>query len=64
MPIVRGCHLPDDLRYSAENRIRFRELDHGVVRSGMTMAAAALAGRPVAAERNFKTADGFAGCVP
>ena len=48
MPIVRGCHLPDDLLYDVENHTWYRELADGTVRMGMTAVATALAGELVA----------------
>ena len=48
MPVVRGCHLPDELLYDVENHIWFQELGDGRVKIGMTAVAAALAGQIVA----------------
>lgn len=48
MPVVRGCHLPDELLYDVENHIWFQEVGDGNVKLGMTAVAAALAGQLVA----------------
>ena len=48
MPIVRGCHLPDDLLYDVPNHIWFTENGDGTVRLGMTSVATAMAGNLVA----------------
>jgi len=48
MPIVRGCHLPDELLYDVENHIWYQELPDGNVKLGMTMVATAMAGQLVA----------------
>ena len=48
MPVVRGCHLPDELLYDVDNHIWFQELGDGTVKLGMTAVAAALAGQLVA----------------
>ncbi|MEM7430176.1 MAG: glycine cleavage system protein H, partial [Pseudomonadota bacterium] len=48
MPIVRGCHLPDELLYDVENHIWFQETGDGNVKLGMTAIAAAMAGQIVA----------------
>ncbi len=48
MPVVRGCHLPDELLYDVENHIWFKEAGDGNVRIGMTTVATAMAGRLVA----------------
>ena len=48
MPVVRGCHLPDDLLYDVENHIWFQEVGDGNVKLGMTMVATAMAGQLVA----------------
>ena len=48
MPVVRGCHLPDELLYDVENHIWFKEVGDGNVRIGMTTVATAMSGRLVA----------------
>ena len=48
MPVVRGCHMPDELLYDVENHIWFKEVGDGNVRIGMTTVATAMAGRLVA----------------
>ena len=48
MPVVRGCHLPDELLYDVENHIWFKEVGDGSVRLGMTTIATAMSGRLVA----------------
>ena len=48
MPLVKGCHLPDDLLYDVENHIWFKELGDGTVKIGMTTVATAMAGQLVA----------------
>lgn len=48
MPMVRGCHLPDELLYDVENHTWFQETGDGNVRIGMTAVATALAGELVA----------------
>lgn len=48
MPVVRGCDLPDDLLYGAENNIWYRGNGDGTVTLGMAAVAAAMAGQLVA----------------
>ena len=48
MPVVRGCHLPDELLYDVEKHIWFKEVGDGNVRIGMTTVATAMSGRLVA----------------
>lgn len=48
MPIVNGCHLPDDLLYDVENQVWYRELPDGLVEVGVTSVAVAMAGTIVA----------------
>ncbi|MGI9421594.1 MAG: glycine cleavage system protein H [Hyphomicrobiaceae bacterium] len=48
MPLVKGCHLPDDLLYDVENHIWFTEMGDGTVKLGMTTVATAMAGDLVA----------------
>ncbi len=48
MPVVRGCHLPDELLYDVDNHIWFQEVGDGNVKLGMTTVAAAMAGPLVA----------------
>jgi glycine cleavage system H protein len=48
MPVIRGCHLPDDRLYDVANHIWFSEQSDGTVRLGMTAVAAAMAGPVVA----------------
>ncbi len=48
MPVVRGCHLPDDLLYDVANHTWYRDLGDGTTQMGMTMVATALAGQLVA----------------
>ncbi len=48
MPVVRGCHLPDELLYDVENHIWFQEVGEGNVKLGMTAVATAMAGQVVA----------------
>lgn len=48
MPIVKGCHLPDNLLYDVDNHIWFAEQPDGTVKLGMTTVATAMAGQLVA----------------
>ncbi|MDH5376705.1 MAG: glycine cleavage system protein GcvH [Gammaproteobacteria bacterium] len=47
MGSVRGCDLPDDLKYSVENNIWARDEGDGTVTVGMTSYATSLAGQIV-----------------
>ncbi|MFI4986047.1 MAG: glycine cleavage system protein H [Alphaproteobacteria bacterium] len=48
MPIVNGCHLPDELLYDVESQVWYRELADGLVEVGVTAVAIAMAGTIVA----------------
>lgn len=48
MPVIRGCHFPDELLYDIPNHAWYRELPDGTVQVGLTAVAAALAGQIVA----------------
>ncbi len=48
MANARGCNLPDELLYEADNHIWFQELPDGNVKLGMTTVATAMAGNLVA----------------
>ena len=47
MGAVRGCNIPDDLKYSVENNVWARVESDGTVTVGMTSYAASLAGQIV-----------------
>lgn len=47
MGAVRGCDIPDNLKYSVENNVWAREESDGTVTVGMTSYAAKLAGQIV-----------------
>ncbi len=49
MTTVRGCDLPDDLYYLIEKHVWARPIEGGVVRVGITAAAAKLSGGKLAA---------------
>lgn len=48
MANVRGCELPDELLYDVDNNIWYRENEDNTITVGMTMIAAAMAGKIVA----------------
>lgn len=65
MPIVNGCHLPDDLFYDVENQLWYRPLAGGRVAVGMTavalaMAAALVAVTPKRAQRRIEAGEACA----
>lgn len=47
MGAVRGCNIPDDLKYSVDNNVWARVESDGTVTVGMTSYAASLAGQIV-----------------
>ena len=47
MGAVRGCEIPDDLKYNVENNVWVRQESDGTVTVGMTSYAASLAGQIV-----------------
>jgi glycine cleavage system H protein len=65
MPIVKGCHLPDELFYDVENQLWYRPLEDGLVEIGMTavalaMAAALVAVTPKRAKRRIEKGEACA----
>ncbi|MBI1777062.1 MAG: glycine cleavage system protein H [Proteobacteria bacterium] len=48
MPVVNGCHLPDDLFYDVRNQLWYRELPDGSVEVGITAVASAMVGHIIA----------------
>jgi glycine cleavage system H lipoate-binding protein len=48
MPAVRGCAFPDRLRHAVANHLWYEALVDGTARIGMTVGAAALAGKVLA----------------
>ncbi len=65
MPIVKGCHLPDELFYDVENQLWYRPLEDGLVEVGMTsvalaMAAALVAVTPKRANRRIEAGEAAA----
>lgn len=47
MGAVRGCEIPEDLKYNVENNVWARQESDGTVTIGMTSYAASLAGQIV-----------------